>query len=215
MSKRQPSIAKSKRYGIYRAEVINNLDPLASRRVLVRLPAGLIDGRGLDDVWAPVATVFGDSHSASWFRPNVGDQVLVSFEAGDVRRPIVLGVLPSEGMAEVPLNPQRVLRSPAGVQMVFDDTPGQEQLLLETPGGPAVRLRCGSGRIEITDPSGNTITLGGGGITLKAAASVEISAPALTVSVGVAKFPGVVQCDTLIANNVVASSYTPGAGNVA
>jgi hypothetical protein len=29
-----------------------------------------------------------------------------------------------------------------------------------------------------------------------------------------AKFNGVVECDTLIANSVVAASYTPGAGNV-
>jgi hypothetical protein len=29
-----------------------------------------------------------------------------------------------------------------------------------------------------------------------------------------AKFAGVVQCDTLITNSVVASSYTPGAGNL-
>jgi hypothetical protein len=30
----------------------------------------------------------------------------------------------------------------------------------------------------------------------------------------VATFSGVVKCDTLIANSVVAASYSPGAGNV-
>jgi hypothetical protein len=43
---------------------------------------------------------------------------------------------------------------------------------------------------------------------------VEINAGMLKVNAGVAQFSGVVQADTLIANSVVASSYTPGAGNV-
>jgi hypothetical protein len=36
----------------------------------------------------------------------------------------------------------------------------------------------------------------------------------VTVNAGMAKFSGVVQADTLIANSVIASSYTPGAGNI-
>jgi hypothetical protein len=34
------------------------------------------------------------------------------------------------------------------------------------------------------------------------------------VNAVVAKFAGVVQCDTLVANSVVAASYVPGAGNI-
>jgi hypothetical protein len=36
----------------------------------------------------------------------------------------------------------------------------------------------------------------------------------MQVDAGMARFSGVVQCDTLIANSVVSSSYTPGAGNL-
>jgi hypothetical protein len=36
----------------------------------------------------------------------------------------------------------------------------------------------------------------------------------LDVSAAMAKFAGTIQCDTIIAKNVVGSSYTPGAGNV-
>ena len=36
----------------------------------------------------------------------------------------------------------------------------------------------------------------------------------VTVDAGMAKFSGVVECDTLVANSVVAASYTPGAGNI-
>ena len=63
--------------------------------------------------------------------------------------------------------------------------------------------------------------LGSTGITINASAkvtvnasSVAISAGMMTVDAGMSKFSGVVQADTLIANSVVSSSYTPGAGNV-
>jgi hypothetical protein len=36
----------------------------------------------------------------------------------------------------------------------------------------------------------------------------------LRVNAPTADFSGIVRCDTLIANSVVASSYTPGAGNL-
>lgn len=58
-------------------------------------------------------------------------------------------------------------------------------------------------------------------VLIQAAATVEISGTTIQTSAsmtennaGIAKFTGVVQCDTLIATSVVASSYTPGAGNV-
>jgi len=44
--------------------------------------------------------------------------------------------------------------------------------------------------------------------------AVEVVAPSVNVDSAMARFSGVVQCDTLIANSVVGSSYTPGAGNV-
>jgi hypothetical protein len=36
----------------------------------------------------------------------------------------------------------------------------------------------------------------------------------VTVQTGSAEFAGVVKCSTLIADTVIASSYTPGAGNI-
>lgn len=46
------------------------------------------------------------------------------------------------------------------------------------------------------------------------AANVDSSASMVKVDAGMSKFSGVVQCDTLISNAVVSSSYTPGAGNL-
>jgi uncharacterized protein involved in type VI secretion and phage assembly len=132
----------TKRYGSYRAEVTDNVDPEAIGRVRVRLSAGIIASRTMREVWAPVATLFASSQSGSWFMPNVGDQVLVSFEAGDVRRPYVLGALwgqnarPPETMDETGQNLRRVLRSPNGVQIIFDDQPDRNSCCLRLPAAP-------------------------------------------------------------------------------
>lgn len=37
---------------------------------------------------------------------------------------------------------------------------------------------------------------------------------AVNVNAGLSRFSGVVQADTIIANSVIAASYTPGAGNL-
>ena len=36
----------------------------------------------------------------------------------------------------------------------------------------------------------------------------------VTIDAGMVKVSGVIQCETLVANAVVATSYTPGAGNL-
>jgi hypothetical protein len=60
----------------------------------------------------------------------------------------------------------------------------------------------------------------GGETSVVSAGPVRVSAPTVTVSASVVRLdagmvesPGVLKCDTLMANSVVAASYTPGAGN--
>jgi type 1 fimbria pilin len=98
---------------------------------------------------------------------------------------------------------------------------GKDQLIIETAAGQRITLLDSPGSILIEDTSGNTIRLESSGITIQASAKVvvnssqlEISASMITVNAGMAKFSGVVQADTLIANSVIASSYTPGTGNI-
>ena len=62
------------------------------------------------------------------------------------------------------------------------------------------------------DFTGVTVTTSAS-IDLKTA-SLTIDASTVTVNAAVSKFSGVVQCDVLIANSVVGTSYTPGAGNI-
>lgn len=98
---------------------------------------------------------------------------------------------------------------------------GKDQLVIETAAGQRITLDDTSSSVLIQDNSGNTIRLDSSGITIQAAAKVvvnssqlQISASMITVDAGMAKFSGVIQTDTLIANSVVANSYTPGVGNI-
>ncbi len=107
------------------------------------------------------------------------------------------------------------------MKVTLDDTDGQEQFVCETPGGQKVTLKDGPGTVTIEDSNGNSIKLETAGITVTASAkvtvnasAVEVSAGMVTVNAGMSKFSGVVQCDTLISNAVVSTSYTPGAGNI-
>jgi len=214
-------------YGVFVALVTDIKDPDNQGRVKVTLPWSPDAGGSRYEAWARLATLFGGNNRGSWFIPDVDDEVLVSFDNGDARRPFVLGGL-WNGKDKAPAsmdgagnNYKKVLRSRNGVQVTLDDQDGQEKLLLETPGGQKVTLKDGPGSIELADSNGNTVKLEASGITLTASAKVTIqasmiamSAGIVTVDAGMSKFSGVVQADTVISNSVISASYTPGAGNI-
>jgi phage baseplate assembly protein V len=185
----------SQRNAVYGGVVVKARDSRGLGRVRVSLPAFG------EEVWARRATLAAGDRRGSWFVPDAGDEVLVAFESGDPRRAIVVGALWNATQRPPESNPERtVLRTKHGTTIVFDD---------------------GAGAVEVADTNGNSVTLASNGITVTCAAkvtvsasTVEISAGMVKVDAGIARFSGVVQCDTLIANSVVSSSYTPGQGNV-
>jgi len=214
-------------YGCYPALVSDIKDPDAQGRVKVTLPWAPDTGSGRYEAWARLATLMGGNNRGSWFIPDNGDEVLVMFEGGDVRRPYVVGGLwngsdsPPESMDGGGQNNLKVLRSRNGVKLTLDDQSGQEQFICETPGGQKVTLKDGPGSVEIVDSNGNSIKLESAGITITASAKVTVNASQVAVSAGMvqvdagmSKFSGVVQADTVIANSVISASYTPGAGNI-
>jgi uncharacterized protein involved in type VI secretion and phage assembly len=214
-------------YGVYVALVTDIADPDGQGRVKVRLPWSPDSEGSAYEVWARIATMMAGNDRGSWFIPDVNDEVLVAFEAGDTRRPYMVGALwngqdaPPESMDGAGHNNIKKLRSRNGVQITMDDSDGQEKLVMETPGGQRITLQDGPGKVEVVDSNGNSITMETSGITVNAAAKVtinasmiEISAGMVTVNAGLSKFSGVVQADTVITNSVVSASYTPGAGNI-
>src|SRR6266550_1135948 len=211
--------------GVHSAIVVDNVDPADGGRMKVRLPPALVAGEGAREAWARIVTLMAGANRGTWFIPDVGDEVVVAFEQGNLDRPYVLGSLwnsaapPPETM-DVDNN-KKLVRSRNGVQITLDDQGGRESIVIETPGGQKLTLEDGPGAVVLTDSNGNSVELRTNGITVNAASrvivnasAVEVNAGAVSVRAAVSKFSGVVQCDTLISNSVVSQSYTPGAGNI-
>ena len=212
-------------YGVYPALVIDLQDPDSQGRVKVRLPWSPDSGSASYEVWARLAVLMAGNNRGTWFIPDVNDEVLVCFEAGNPRRPYVVGALwngsdaPPESMDAD--NNLKTILSRQGIRMTMDDTIGAVKLRLETPGGHSIVLDDGQLSITVEDMSGNSMTMQPSGITITAAAqvkvnaaTVEVSAGMVTVNAAMSRFSGIVQCDVLISNTVVSATYMPGVGNL-
>lgn len=220
-----PEMPENRLFGLYNAVVIENVDPEGQARVLIRLP-GWGEGGKHDAAWARVSTLDAGKNAGTWFIPDVGDEVVVAFIGGDARQPIVLGALwngehaPPETVETG--NPRRMIKTRAGSRLMWDDTSGEEAIRLETTGGASLTLSdAPDGGITLRTDSGTSVEIGPTGVTVTADGTVEVrsahvavTAGMVTVDAGMSRFSGVVQCSTLIATSVVASSYTPGAGNI-
>jgi len=150
----------------------------------------------------------------------VGTEVVVGFEAGDLRRPYIVGSCWNgrEMMPVTPARPndRRLIKSRAKSMLEFDDTQGAVKVTVKTGNGHTVVLDDGAQQIQIQHFNGTVITLDAAGrVSIQANATVEVTAASLNVHAPTAIFDGMVNCTTLIASvGVVSPSYTPGAGNV-
>lgn len=209
-------------FGVYTGTVKDNQDPQGQGRVAVTVAA--LEGKpAREPVWARVAVAFAGNERGMWMLPDVGDEVLVAFEAGDPGRPIVVGSLwggddrPPETMD--PQNSRKSIVTRSGLRVTLRDD--DVSIKIRTPEGQSLVLRDDSHAVEIRDTSGNMIRLAPGGVSVSSpvrvqvsAATIEISGGLITLDGGMVRATGTVQCDTLIANSVVGNSYTPGAGNL-
>jgi uncharacterized protein involved in type VI secretion and phage assembly len=214
-------------YGVYPAVVSDVTDPEGLGRVEVRLPWAIDPDGGEYMAWARIATLMAGADRGTWFIPEVDDEVLVAFEAGNPRRPYVVGALwngadkPPQEMDGAGENDVRLIKSRTGIEVRLEDMAGAAKLELSTPQGHKLTLDDGGQKVTLEDARGNLVELSGTDIKITAsgkvevgAANVEVNAGMVTVNAGMSRFNGVVQCDTLISNSVVSASYTPGPGNI-
>lgn len=214
--------------GVYPALVTDVQDPDGQGRVKVSLAFVNAEQGPPAATWARLATFMAGGNRGSWFIPDVDDEVLVAFLAGDPRHPVVIGALwngvdqPPETMD--PENTVRSITTRSGHRLSFDDSTGAEMVQLETQGRHKLTLDDGSGgTVTLSHSNGASIKIDAAGnisitantkVTVDAPAGMDISAAMVKVDAPMSLFSGVVKCDALITNSVVSSSYTPGAGNV-
>jgi uncharacterized protein involved in type VI secretion and phage assembly len=223
-----PAGDRPRLFGVYPALVTDVQDPDNQGRVQIKLPFVEESDGGSALAWARLATMMAGGNRGTWFIPEVDDEVLVAFTAGDPRRPVVIGALwngvdaPPETMDSA--NNVRSVTSRSGHKLTFDDTAGAEKVELKTNGGHTFTLDdAAGGTVTLTHSNGATIKIDATGnieitanvkVKINAPAGLEVTAAMVTVNAAMSSFSGVVKADTVITNSVVSASYTPGAGNV-
>jgi phage protein D/phage baseplate assembly protein gpV len=185
--------------GLVIGVVTNIQDQMKLGRVRVKFPAL---GDNIEGNWARIALTGAGKDAGMSFMPMVGDEVVVGFEHGDTRRPVVLGGLhnsvdpPHEKMAgdreggslvvygrkdaEVNLKKQLVIDAKDAMTITIDrgdDGPGEYKLdardLIEVKAGATILIE-GTGDIKIKSSAGITVEASG---PLKlSGATVDISA---------------------------------------
>lgn len=212
--------AAARHFGLYPAIVTDLVDPDQLGRIEVKLP--WLGTKGDTDVrlWATLVTPYADDDQGIEILPEVDTQVVVGFEAGDLRRPYIVGAcwngreaLPESAAAA---NNKRLWKTRSGSLLEFDDTQGAAKVTVSMQSGHELVLDDSAQEIKVTHSNGCTITINAGGqVSVQANSTIELTASALNVHCPAATFDGVVNCTTLIASSAVVSpSYTPGAGNI-
>ena len=193
-----------RRYGKYRAFVVDNEDPEKRGRLRLHIPSVLGDE---ETGWALPCFPFGGGESYGWFAvPEKEAQVWAEFEEGDISRPIWTGVfwprkddVPSDAAKTPPST--RIFQTPSGHIMQFDDEDGEESFRLFHPreaeisidkngsmvlldaSGAQVKLDAEGKKIIIEDANGNQLVMDSSGISAEDGSGnkIEMAASGVTV----------------------------------
>jgi len=166
--------------------VIDNADPQGLGRVRLKFPALSDDEIGH---WARVVVLMAGADRGTFFLPEVGDEVLVAFEQGDIARPYVLGGLwngkdkPPDPNADGKNN-LRLVKSRSGHLIRLDDSDGAEKIeIVDKSGNNSIAFDTASNTIVITsaadvtiDARQGTFTVNAQAIELATSAGIEVKA---------------------------------------
>ena len=177
-----PDTSRDPINGVAIAIVRDNRDPDGLARVRVSFPW---HSRPEDTHWARLATPMTGKGYGTYFLPEVGEEVLVAFERGDLRSPYVVGSL-WNGNDKPPVsntdgrNDIRTIRSRKGHALRFEDG-AKGRLRLELHDGKAITID--EGAITVDAGNGNRIVIGsaGGAITIDAASTLRLRAPQIAL----------------------------------
>ncbi len=150
-------------------------DPDGEERIQVRIP---IIHKDDDGAWCRLATLDAGKERGTFYRPEIGDEVVAGFLDEDPRHGVVLGMLHSSKNAPPePLsddNHKKGYQSREKMKLVFDDE--KKEVTLETPGGNKVIVSDDGKKIHLEDQNGNKLTLDADGIKLESAKDIVLKA---------------------------------------
>jgi phage baseplate assembly protein V len=166
-------------YGVTVGEVVENIDTTGQGRVKIRLP-------WLPSIepWCRVAVPMAGAERGFYFIPQVGDEVLVAFNHGDIREPYIIGCLwngQDSPPTQVPTDAvnKRIIRTPAGHQIELDDA-AQSITITSTTDH---KVTIDPEKIELATAR-DTVTLSlstEGGVSIEAKTSLELKAKKIRI----------------------------------
>lgn len=185
-------------YGVTTGRVINLMDLMQLGRVQVQLP--FIDAFDLSP-WARIATPMSGILCGVAFLPQIGDEVLVAFEQGDVNVPYIIGSLwngfapplPNFPVPDSPVRTSYSIRTLTGNQIMMVEAPPMIEILAPLAGQSITMTNAGTTMISATSveilvagatiivtPAG--IQIAGATITFAATTALNLTAPAINLT---------------------------------
>lgn len=160
--------------GLQVGVVTDIIDPKGEGRVRIRFP--VVD-EASEGIYARVATLDAGNGRGTFFRPEIGDEVVAGFVDGDARHPVIVGMLHSSAQATpyeaTDDNHEKGYISRDGVKITIND--GDKSIVIETPGGRHVTLDDNAGEIVIDDGQ-NSIVMDSSGIIIKTSGDLMMEA---------------------------------------
>ena len=186
-------LVEHQHYGKYRGVVVDNADPEQLGRLKVRVPSVLRDAT---TSWAsPCAPYGGLAEQGLFLIPDVGAEVWVEFEEGNLDLPIWVGTFwskrggapttPTEARQMEGNDPKRrVLKTTSGHFIELCDVAGQESIrivhkdgalvnldekgsvVVANKNGSLVYLNADDGEVTVVDEHGNTIKMADSGVMI-------------------------------------------------
>ena len=159
-------------------------DPDGDDRILVKIP--VIDNNA-EGTWVRVASLDAGSSRGAFFRPEIGDEVIVGFINDDPRHGVMLGMLNSSAKP-APLqasddNNEKGFFTRSKMRIHINDS--TKTITIDTPAGNSIQLDEAGTKIEIQDQNKNKITMNSSGISVESPKNIEIKAGVnLTLSAG-------------------------------
>lgn len=159
-------------FGIYRATVVQNIDPMQLGRIMVTVTDA---GGPTPSSWAMPCVPLAGKQMGTFMVPQIGSGVWIQFEAGDPDRPVWTGgwwgiaaEVPALALAGVPADPNIVFQTTLQNAVVISDLAG--------PTG-GIMLKSTTGATIIVNDTGIYIQNGKG-------ASIVMTGPTVTVNNG-------------------------------
>jgi hypothetical protein len=144
--------------GLFRGEVVNNIDPERRGRLQISVPSVFGDNPLM---WAMPCVPYAGPGVGHYFLPPNGAKLWIMFEGGDPEYPVWMGGF-WESAGDVPASPQipeiKVLKTDTATVTIVDG-PGPATLTIEGQGG--LKIEMGPSGVEIANGQGATVTLQG------------------------------------------------------